>query len=126
MPEQMNEKERNIFIILKCQIDFTSSWHYLYILLPAHTHPPLLCFLNTALISQAVIVSAVLPLLRPELLRGKKETKHGLGFFPALTSLVTHYFHNECASAVIRHMLPVGFSSHPYSLNIAEVLFSLE
>lgn len=28
-----NEWERNIFIILKCQIDFTSSWHYLYILL---------------------------------------------------------------------------------------------
>lgn len=51
-----NEWERNIFIILKCQIDFTSSWHYLYILL---SPPPLfLFFSNTALISQAVIVSA--------------------------------------------------------------------
>lgn len=36
-----NEWERNIFIILKCQVDFTSSWHYLYILL---SPPPLLFF----------------------------------------------------------------------------------
>lgn len=52
-----NEWERNIFIILKCQIDFTSSWHYLYILL-SPPPPSFFFFLNTALISQAVIVSA--------------------------------------------------------------------
>lgn len=47
------------------------------------------------------------------------------GIFPALTLLAAHHFHNEYASAVIRRMLSVGFSSHLCSLNTAEVPFSL-
>lgn len=73
-----NEWERNIFIILKCQVDFTSSWHYLYTLL---SPPPLFFFffLNTALISQAVIASAAPSQARA--FERKKENKHALGFF---------------------------------------------
>lgn len=97
MPDEMNGKEIYIFFILKCQIDFTSSWHNLYILLLFFFF-----FLSIALILQPVNVSAAYS--KPEHL-SKPQALY------TLTSLATHQFHSDCTSAVIRHMLPVGFPS---------------
>lgn len=119
-----------------CQSKWMGKKYFCYFEMPDWFHiqlalliyppfpPPPFFFLYTAPISQTVIVSAAPSQARA--FERKKPTKQTqFGFFPALTSLAAHHFHSECASAVIRHMLSVGFSSHPCSLNIAEVPFSL-